>query len=520
MTTIVIGLDGAHWELLNPWLNKGLLPNINKLRQEGVWGNLQSCLPPVTSPNWQCYATGKNPGKLGVYWWEIVDVANREIRSPQSLDFHSSVLWDYLASAGHSTYVINMPTMYPPKGAAEAIIAGGPDAEDTDYTIPAELESELRDRFGYRVHPEYKIRDASGTDEATVRSHLDIIESRFDVAEWLLDSEDPEFLHVTTFYLNVLQHYYWNGEPTKRAWKRIDNRIGDLMDADHDLLLMSDHGATDIEWEVNLNRWLQEEGYLSLDDGASGTLARLGVTRELATRLLDVVPFRKAVLDLVPSSVKSSVPNEDGTLPKSTKGDLVNWKHSKALASGQGPIYLLVDDEDERKSLAKELTDKIIALRDPSGNPVFEEVHRGDELYHGPYMELAPELVAEQRSGYHVPGKISGDSVFARPQKWSGENKKTGLFAVWGRDVADGGPFDGSDGEPLSILDLMPTVLHWLGEPVPEDVDGDVRRDVFVYGSETASRDPTSVAPIAPRETGPGCAARTVEDRLENLGYL
>ena len=64
--SIVLGLDGANWDLLSPWLDAGDLPNIQSLRKNGTTADLESCLPPVTYPNWQCYSTGKIPGKLGI----------------------------------------------------------------------------------------------------------------------------------------------------------------------------------------------------------------------------------------------------------------------------------------------------------------------------------------------------------------------------------------------------------------------------------------------------------------------
>lgn len=70
--TVVIGLDGGNWELVKPWLGSGYLPNLSGLRENGSWSTQQSCLPPVTFPNWKCYSASKNPGNLGVFWFEHV----------------------------------------------------------------------------------------------------------------------------------------------------------------------------------------------------------------------------------------------------------------------------------------------------------------------------------------------------------------------------------------------------------------------------------------------------------------
>lgn len=150
--TIVVGLDGAHWELLDPWIKSGELPAIEKLRSKGVSGELISCLPPVTCPNWKCYSTGQNPGKLGVYWWEIVDKDQHKITSSTGADFTSLEIWDYLNKGGIETGIINMPTTYPPRELDGYLVSGGPDSESRGYAYPQELEHDLESR-GYMIRP-------------------------------------------------------------------------------------------------------------------------------------------------------------------------------------------------------------------------------------------------------------------------------------------------------------------------------------------------------------------------------
>ena len=46
---MVIGLDGATWDVLDRWIKDGTLPNLGKLRGEGSWGTLRSTIPPITA---------------------------------------------------------------------------------------------------------------------------------------------------------------------------------------------------------------------------------------------------------------------------------------------------------------------------------------------------------------------------------------------------------------------------------------------------------------------------------------
>src|SRR5262245_44560464 len=73
---LVIGLDGACWDVLDPWLREGKLPNIARLRDAGVWGNLESVTPPLSAPAWTTAVTGVNPGRHGVLNFILVDPRN------------------------------------------------------------------------------------------------------------------------------------------------------------------------------------------------------------------------------------------------------------------------------------------------------------------------------------------------------------------------------------------------------------------------------------------------------------
>lgn len=517
MGKIVIGLDGAHWELLTPWIEAGELPSLRRIRSGGIWGDMQSCLPPVTSPNWKCYSTGKNPGKLGVYWWEVVDVDNRTVHTPQSFEYRSAELWDYLNEAGYKTGVVNMPTTYPPRAIDGWMIAGGPGTEPDGYTAPPDLQANLEREFDYRVRPASRVTAAKDFDEETIQRYLEMIDLRFKTARWLLEDRDADFVHVTIFYINVLQHFLWDHEYTLRAWKNIDDWLDALMTDGHSIILMSDHGSNEVVWEFNVNHWLERKGYLHLTDPLTSVLNRVGVTQGRARQALSLLPFSESVKALMPSVIKDSIPTDVGRLRRTAKTELINWGRSSVLASGQGPVYLLPGIDGHRERLKRTLMDELADVRDPDGNEVFANVYDAEEMYEGPYRENAPDIVLDQNPGYHLPGHIGGEDVFHRPTRWAAENKQTAMFAAWGDDMKSIGRYEPDS--RMTIVDLFPTLLAWHDVPVPDDIDGSVQ-DIFASGSGLVGREPRTRPPIENSPHLTDSCNPAVSDRLEDLGYL
>ena len=253
--TIVIGIDGGSWVYIDKWIKQGLLPNIARCREKGSWGVLKPCLPPVTSPNWKCYSTGLNPGKLGQFGWERIDTQKRKVILPRSYLYEGKEIWDYLSMAGKKVGVVNMPTMHPPKKINGFVISGGPDALEYNFTYPKELEKELKAKYDYRVLPENSSLLDQG-DPTVIKELLRLIELRFEVALDLMKKHDLDLLHVTIYLINVLQHFYWDDDNVLKAWKLIDQGVGKLLEAypDHHYVFMSDHGTNKIKFKFISNK--------------------------------------------------------------------------------------------------------------------------------------------------------------------------------------------------------------------------------------------------------------------------
>ncbi|WP_188979986.1 alkaline phosphatase family protein [Halocalculus aciditolerans] len=480
--TVVVGLDGAHFEILEPWIDAGELPNLQRIFESGLTSDLESVLPPVTSPNWKAYSTGKNPGKFGIFWWENIDLDEKRVYYPEDRKHNTIELWEILAQDS-PVGVIGVPTTHPPKSINGFVVSGAPDGDNTGYASPPEVEKLLDRKLDYRVMPEHRINPR---DSESLSEIYDVIDSRFRAAKLLADEYDLSFLQVTTFYINVLQHFLWRSEDTLKGWKIIDNHIGEFLDDETDVILMSDHGSTKIDTVFHINTWLANNGYLSVNTGISSKLQELGLSRERIGKFVDSVGVGNLARNLAPDRLLNSLPDEQGELKRGQKTNHINWTDTLALASGQGPVYINAPkDSKEYHIIREKLIDELTDIRGPSGTAVAKEVVKGEDIYSGPYLDEAPDLCINQTPGVHIQGGIGRNEIFSNPSdgNWRAENKRNGLFAALGPSFRSGS-IDG-----LSILDLTPTILHLYGNPIPSDMDGCVRKDVFSPESGLANRD-------------------------------
>jgi predicted AlkP superfamily phosphohydrolase/phosphomutase len=518
MTTVVLGLDGAAFELIRDWIDAGDLPNLQKLTSEGAAMDMQSWLPPVTCPNWRCYASGVNPGKLGVFWWERVNRDTQSIEPTSSSEqFDGGEYWTLLDG---KVSIINFPTGSPPSEVDGEFIAGGPGSEQTDYTHPPELEEELRAEYDYQVHPELLSQLSKDDQENDCVDEIHrLIEQRFEVLEDRLESGEYELIHATVFYINVLHHFYWDREVVRTAWEIIDEHIGRLLDSDEldHLFVMSDHGSNRIEVEFNVNTWLESEGYLVRQTGASDLMKQVGITRERVLPVLDQLGVRSLARRIVPDRVTSRVPDSQGRVKRGVKGDLIDWEESMAVASGQGPVYVLAESISERRAIRDELVEALDGLQDPTGMPVVEAAKPAEAVYDGPYTDAGPDILLDQAPNVYINGGIGSDQAFAEPDTWAGENKDTGLFVAHGPDVDPEVTV-----EDMRITDIAPTLLTLHEEPIPETMDGTVRTELFAEGTEMSERGSQygDIRWVKAETTGGSQTEYAVHSRLADLGYI
>lgn len=497
---VFLGLDGATWDVIDPLIDDGRLPTIERLTDQGTRGKLASTHPPVTYPAWRVLSSGKNPGKLGVYGWNRPDFEDRRFVYASSTDYRTRDVWDYLNAAGLTTAVVNQPGTYPPFE-VDGVFISGPESQGDDIVRPR-TRRDLLDRFIPHTHGLANRVAAQDLPRA-----LKVIETNMQVATEL--GKEVDVLHHVVFLTDTVQHHLWDHpEALAETWETVDRCLGEMLDEldPETAVLASDHGFQTLDLKINVNAMLAEAGLatLSMPSGA-GLLDGLGINRDNVLKLAGKLGITEQTLAKLPDVLKDRVPEKGGKL-QTRRAAGVDWEHTVAL-TGDGRGVHLADPSrlDEVRELLEEATD-------PDGQALFTAVRPAKEVWHGPHLDRAPDLLITPRHGVEPGGSI-GDDVFQTPvpgEGWIAHHHPDGILLAWGEGVRQGRL------EGARIEDVMPTILAAAEAAIPDDVDGKVL-DVFTDPPSIEERAPLAVGQA--EELSEEDMAK-VEDRLKGLGYL
>src|SRR3954471_5664481 len=300
---VVLGLDGATWDLLLPLADRGVMPNLKRALEQGRQGRLQSCLPPYSSPAWMSISTGKNPGSHGIFdFWEAGKPGERRLVSSRSAK--GKKLWQLVDDAGKVAHVLAVPVSYPPARLEHGSFVCGmfTPGEGVDYTWPRELKAELKALpGGYEADPYAK----GLTGRAFIEQTHHVIGQQEIATRHLIDKGDWDLLFSVIQAPAPIQHKFWNvldpADPRydaakarevlpllEETYRRCDEVIGDrlaMAERGAFVLVVSDHGFGRYEKNVYLNRALENAGLLVRKQRAASA-----ATRGLSTRrVIDLI---------------------------------------------------------------------------------------------------------------------------------------------------------------------------------------------------------------------------------------
>jgi predicted AlkP superfamily phosphohydrolase/phosphomutase len=531
---VVIGLDGVAWHLLEPMMDKGVMPRLAALRARGAWGTAHSTVPTYTPPAWTSAATGVNPGRHGIYGFYGSNAQSDHQVLMHSGKIKSSTIWEMANAQGKRVGIYNLPLTYPPQPLDGWMVSGmmtpGFGEKQRGISHPPELEAKI---LGWS--PDYVVdvsanwetdwRDSSLCDRVTAS-----LEQRYRVLSGLLETDPVDIVFSVLEAPDRMQHVYYRymdpAEPMydssegralrpaiERCFTHMDRIVGLLEDyagEDGGVIVCSDHGFTGWEVSVHTNALLAEWGYLKLKP----------VARAMQT---------KAARSLIPLA-RRVLPADTARKAKGKTFAAVDWSKTKAFASPipqQGVFINLQGREaygivppSDVKSLKDDLVARFKALRGPDGKPVTDQVWLSEDVFEGDALDGAPDVMPVLRD-HHFE---LDDELFHKEPFTDLSHLPRGVHHPNGIVIVASSGTKHSDSIDASIKDVSPTLLYLAGLKVPEGLDGSVIQSAFTP-EQLKDRPVSTTAPLSSgnrNEASPYSEEEEamIEESLRGLGYL
>jgi predicted AlkP superfamily phosphohydrolase/phosphomutase len=405
-----------------------------------------------------------------------------------------------------------------------------------DFTHPEGLREEIR-----KAVPKYEIyvplpRSGAFSDPKDGFDFLNRVHEqtrrRIEAFRYLDRTYAPPFHMAVFMAMDQVQHLFWKYvDPTQerfygsylgervrnhvtRIYAMLDVFLGELLgqlDDQTTLIVVSDHGFGPQQRNFLVNRWLRDQGLLSIRSKSillHRALRRFGFDRQRRGK-----PFQ-------------------GTSP-AVEDRFVNWARTRAYGShpSEQAIYVNLKGREPRgivepdryEDIRNEIRQRLREIRDERGEPIVDRIITREETYSGPYVDLAPDLYVKiqnyscmlsPRLDARVPGYFQDVDLPA------GCHRENGVLMAAGAGIREG-----ALARDAQIADVAPTILHLMGCPVPGDMDGRVLDEVLdssfleahpvqrtrTAETETESKDRQDYSEEQKKE---------LEDKLKGLGYL
>jgi predicted AlkP superfamily phosphohydrolase/phosphomutase len=495
---LVVGWDGADWDVLDPLLEAGELPALASLVARGRRGVSRSCLPTHSWAAWPTFLTGRDPAGHGVF-----DVLEYRPGTTRRLPVSSrSVLaptWpERLSEAGKTTLLANVPLTFPPPAIRGVSISGGVVPPGSTYSHPPDVGP----RLGWPINGgswttfRHRPGDLVAEVEALTRKRAAAMRTLLDEQSWdvacIVFVSPDRVQHCLLEYIHPRHPAHREAaaspvaERVRDVYRLLDRELASLVEhADEDdlVILMSDHGHQPVTRAVSMNKVLERLGFLRFGPGSAlVNLLAWGRVRSLARVAYDRLRLHGRV----------AVP----TTP-------IDWAHTRAYTSvvstGEGVSVNLAGREPhgtvqraDYERVRDELAHALLDFADPeNGKRPIGHVLRKEEVLSGPYLDRAPDLLLEPAPLY----SLTHARQLVEQADWlSGDHRPEGVYTLAGPGIAPG------PGPQITLSDFAGQIAEAVGlQPDPEWSRAPAGEAVGVLSDEEQ---------------------RLVEERLRGLGYL
>ncbi len=434
----ILGLDGTPYGLMQDLFSRGVLKNLSEIAGRGSLLQMATTIPDVSSVAWTTFMTGVNPGKHGIFGFMDLKPGTYNTFFPNTTNIRAPSIWQRLGEEGKRSVIVNMPSTYPAREINGALIAGFVAIDLEKATYPKSLVPWLKG-IGYMLDV-----DASKAREQKEEFFKDLhtsLEKREKTFHKLMKEEALDLFGAIVTGTDRLHHFFWDAyeeedSPFHEAfinyYRAIDAMAGRLYDAlngEASFLALSDHGFCRLRRDLYINRWLEENGYLCFPGEKRDSIADADPAK---TRAFCMDPGRIYI------NVKRKYPG----------GSVAPGKACEALV----------------EELAQALSGLTAPGADGSPEKIIRGVYRREELFSGPFLTSAPDLVLLAEPGTNLKGATNKTQVIDTGGHFTGMHSQDDAFFLSDR------PAD--ETEDVHILDVPRTALTLLGASAADSIEG------------------------------------------------
>jgi predicted AlkP superfamily phosphohydrolase/phosphomutase len=521
-------------DLIKPWTKKGKLPNFAKVMSQGVYGNLISTTPPESPIAWCSLLTGKNPGKHNIFGFSKRIAGTYTLSPVNSSDVKAETIFEILSKNQKKVIGVSIPIMYPIFPVNGIMIPGLLSPPYELYIYPPELKQEINDKLG-----KIKVNiDTSLVYKSKDKFLDDVHKTTKNIAElslYLMNTRDWDFFMVVMHAADEVQHFFWKylyqrnkySNAILKTYQLLDSIVAQLLNyagRDTIVFIVSDHGHGYLKGYFCTNIWLEKQNLLKFKRDIKWHMNRF-LYKSLKTirvqhRVLKMAFKCNESFKKLKKMIKSKESEANSILSS------IDFNQTRAYAydsniyinlKGREPLGLVkrMDYEEIREVIIN----KLKKLGKPSGGKLFHNVLKRDEVYSGPFISEAPDIIIDYES--YLPFGLGGlgshsfyGSVFEEPPFLSGYHRKDGILIVYGSGI------NKNNLGQVNIMDVIPTILNILGCPIDNDMDGKPIKNLVKDLGESSAREIEPSNTYKRRYIWSKDEEEKIKQKLRALGYI
>ncbi len=376
---VIIGLDGMPYRLIEDLAENGVMPHTKGIIGRGVFRQMASSIPEVSSVAWSSIITGTNPGRHGIFGFTDIPPGTYRLSFPCFSDLKALPFWNHEGNC--RSVIINVPFTYPAASLNGVLIAGFVALDLTRATYPPSLVPKLNE-MGYQI--DVDANKAHKSLDLFLKDLDRTLQARIQSYRYLWDKEEWQTFMLVFTSTDRLAHFLWDAyEDRSHKYHaafldhlhQIDDVIGEIvhkMKDNDSLIVLSDHGFELSENDIYINFFLEQEGFLKFKKSPPQSLADI----DYGTKAFALDPARIYI-------------NLEGKYPRGS------------IKPGDREIVI---DELERSSQSLEV----------NGRKAVVQIHRKEEIYEGPYLDRAPDLVLLPGKGFDFKASLKAGRLFEK----------------------------------------------------------------------------------------------------------